>query len=287
MRDKHFIAAVLFTVSLLILMLNLPLLAVQSTDEAIWVVATIPPIAEFIRNVGGERVHVIVMVPSGFSPHTYEPKPKQLIEASKAKIYFQVGSGIEFENTWTGRILGVNSGIVMINCSEGIRVFDGDPHVWLSPKNAKIIVYNIYCALSRIDPENEPYYRHNMESYINKLDDLNGEIEKILSKVKNRYFMVYHPSWGYFARAYNLTQISLENEGREPTVSRIAMLIRTAKELNIKIIITSPQSNIKDVEVIAEAINGRVKLVDPLSEDYVSSLLNLALSIRGDDTRYG
>ena len=184
----------------------------QEEAGKIKVVVTILPQAEFVEKVGGEKVQVIVMVPPGASPHTYEPTPSQLIEASKAEIYFQVGSGVDFEISFMNKIIEVNRDMIVVNCSDGIRIIDKDPHVWLSPKNAEIMVKNIYNTLAKIDPENEGYYRKNMELYLKELSNLDEEIRKILGNATNRCFMVYHPSWGYFARDYNLTQIPVERE---------------------------------------------------------------------------
>ena len=178
-----------------------------SESGGLRVVVTIPPQAEFVEKVGGEHLQVTVLVPPGANPHTYEPTARQMIEVAKAKIYFQVGSGIDLELTFTEKLVKINSGIIVVNCSEGIQIVDRDPHVWLSPKNAKIIVKNIYKALVQVDPENEEYYRRNMESYLRELESLDEEIRRILENLTDRCFIVYHPAWGYFARDYNLTQI--------------------------------------------------------------------------------
>ena len=102
-------------------------------------------------------VEVTVMVPPGASPHTYEPTPKQLFEVSEADIYFQVGSGIDFERLFMRKISEVNRQMLVVNCSEGIRIVNRDPHVWLSPINAEVMVKNIYRGLAAVNPENEEY----------------------------------------------------------------------------------------------------------------------------------
>ncbi|RLI89650.1 MAG: zinc ABC transporter substrate-binding protein, partial [Candidatus Altiarchaeales archaeon] len=126
--------------------------------ERLGVVVTILPQADFVKKVGGSRVRVTVMVPPGASPHTYEPTPGQLMETSKAKIYFKVGSGVEFENVWMDRIRAINPDMVIIDGSEGITKREGDPHIWNSPINAKKMVENIYNGLIRVDPANADEY---------------------------------------------------------------------------------------------------------------------------------
>jgi len=252
-----------------------------SESGGLRVVVTIPPQAEFVEKVGGEHLQVTVLVPPGANPHTYEPTARQMIEVAKAKIYFQVGSGIDLELAFTEKIVKINSGIIVVNCSEGIRIVDRDPHVWLSPKNAKIIVKNIYKALVQVDPENEEYYRRNMESYLRELESLDEEIRGILENLTDRCFIVYHPAWGYFARDYNLTQIPVEKEGKEPTARGLMALIDQARELNKKVIFVSPQFDRRKAETIAENIDGKVVFLDPLAKDYVNNLRLVALKIAG------
>ncbi|MCD6528862.1 zinc ABC transporter substrate-binding protein [Candidatus Bathyarchaeota archaeon] len=253
--------------------------ASKKNESKIRVIVTIPPQAEFVERVGGERVQVTVMVPPGFSPHTYEPKPSQLKEVEEAEIYFAMGSGIDFEITWLSKLREINEAMLVVNCSEGIQIIDRDPHVWLSLRNAKIIVNNVYKTLVQVDPANKQYYRENLEAYLRELDDLDGEIKTLFSNVTNRIFIVYHPSWGYFARDYGLIQISIEREGKEPTAASIAALIEQAKRLNIKVVVVSPQFNVKSAEVIADEIGGKIVLADPLAEDYVNNLRSVALRL--------
>ena len=253
-----------------------PSSASKKNESKIRVIVTIPPQAEFVERVGGERVQVTVMVPPGFSPHTYEPKPSQLKEVEEAEIYFAMGSGIDFEITWLSKLREINEAMLVVNCSEGIQIIDRDPHVWLSPRNAKIIVNNVYKTLVQVDPANKQYYHENLEAYLQELDDLDGEIKTLFSNVTNRIFIVYHPSWGYFARDYGLIQISIEREGKEPTAASIAALIEQAKRLNIKVVVVSPQFNVKSAEVIADEIGGKIIFADPLAKDYISNLRSVA-----------
>lgn len=243
------------------------------------VVVTILPQAEFVEKVGGNMVKVMVMVPPGANPHTYEPTPKQLIEVSEADIYFQVGSGIDFERSFMKKIIEVNSRMLVVNCSEGIKIVNGDPHVWLSPRNAEVMVRSIYRGLAAADPKNEEYYRRNMEAYIDELRELDAEIRNILGNLSIRHFMVYHPAWRYFAREYNLTQIPVEKEGKEPTARGMIALVNQARRLGVKVIFASPEFDRKKAEAIAESFGGRIIFVDPLAKDYVENLREVAFKI--------
>ena len=246
----------------------------QATSQIpkIKVVVSILPLSEFVEKVGGNKVEVSVMVPPGASPHTYEVTPKQMEKLSKAKLFVKVGSLIEFELSWINKIIATNKDMLVVDSSQGIQLMGKDPHIWLSPKNAKIQVYNICEGLIKIDPTNKEYYIQNRDAYLAKLDKLDKDIKDSLSKVKNRKFMVFHPAWGYFARDYNLKQIAIEKGGKELNAKDIVTLIKQAKANNIKIIFVSPQFNAKSARIIAKEIGGRVVFIDPLAKDYIKNM---------------
>jgi len=236
-----------------------------------------------MENVGGEKVDITIMVPPGASPHTYEPTPSQMAALSKAKLYAKVGSGVEFELVWMEKLIAANKDMLVVDCSRGVQLqkMTGeherehrrmDPHIWLSPLNAKVMVQNICDGLIQVDPNNKDYYLRNMDAYIDKLDTLSNDIRNSLANIKTRAFIVFHPAWGYFAQEYNLEQIPIESGGKEPSAQDIANLIEEAKEHNIKVIFASPQFNPESAEVIAREINGRVVLIDPLAKDYIANM---------------
>ena len=248
----------------------------EAGKQEIGVVVSILPQAEFVEKLGGDKVKVIVMIPPGASPHTYEPTPGQLKEVSKSRIYAKVGSGVEFELAWMDKIIGVNKEMIVIDCSKDADIIEGDLHIWLSPKNAKIMVENIYKGLVKIDFKNQEYYRNNKEKYLQELDELDDKISNILSGKKDRKIMVYHPAWAYFARDYNLKQIPIEKEGKEPTTEGIKILIEQAKGSNINVIFASPEFSTESAEVIAKEIGGAVVLINPLEKNYLENMYKVA-----------
>ena len=284
MRGKRLLAV---SVAVLVVALAAALFIPKESGKGgegsgIIVVVTIPPQAEFVKRVGGEKVAVITMVPQWANPHTYEPTPAQLMNVSKAKMYVKMGSGIEFEIAWMDKIKSINENMLIVDCSNGIELLkeDGkaDPHIWLSPKNAKIIVENICEGLVQIDPANRTYYEQNKEAYLRELDALDKEISQILSKTSKtsaHKFIVYHPAWSYFARDYGLEQISVGEGGKEPTPERIASIIEEAKRNNITKIFASPQFKDK-AEVIAKEIGGKVVEINPLAENYIENMRKFA-----------
>jgi zinc transport system substrate-binding protein len=282
--EKEIIRAVInkviVIISVLIAMLAVVVISrareAETTDK-IGVVVTILPQAEFVESVGGEKVSVTVMVPPGHDPHSYAPAFSQLAAVKRAKLYVEVGSGIDFELSYMDSIVGANRNMLVVNCSKGIELVENDPHIWLSPRNAKIMVEDICDGLIRVDPQNREYYIQNENEYLAKLDRLDTDMIGNVTGIANRWFIVFHPAWGYFARDYNLTQLAIEIEGKAPSPKDVANVVQEAKEHNIKVVFASPEFDIKSAQTIAEAIGGRVAVIDPLAGDYIDNMY-LALS---------
>lgn len=276
-------------------------------DDKIGVIVSIPPQAEFVEKVGGDKVIVTVMVPPGANPHTYEPSPVQLEEVSRAQIYAKVGSGIEFELVWMDKIININGKMLVVDSSGGVKFFavtyeNGvpvdyneydkdsmdesklkgiDPHIWLSPLNAKIMSENIYEGLVQVDSENQEYYKKNLDNYLAELDILDEEISQMFSEKENKVIMVFHPTWTYFALDYGIKQMTIEEEGKEPTAEGIKDLIDKARKYNIKVIFASPEFSTKSAEAIAKEIGGSVKLVSSLKKNYMKNMKEVARAFAG------
>jgi len=254
-------------------------LGLISKEEKIGVVVSILPLAEFVEQVGKDKVEVTVIVPPGADPHLFELTPVQLKKISQAQLYVEVGSGLNFELTWMDKIKLIYKDMLICNSSIGITLVDKDPHIWLSPRNAKTMVENISEALIKIDPLSQKYFKKNSIEYINKLDILDKEIKARLEGVKNRRFISYHPSWGYFAKEYDLIQIAIEDEGKEPSAASLAHIIDQTRAFSISIILVSPQYNIKSAEVVAKEVGAQIIKADPLSMDYINNLRKLVEEI--------
>ena len=245
------------------------------------VVATIPPVADFVRWVGGERVALTLMVPAGASPHTYEPTPGQMVEVSKADVYVKVGSGVEFEIVWLDKLLAQNRDVALVDCSQGIAIVDNDPHIWTSPILAMQMVQNID-GLSSVDPDNSESYRANGESYMAELTDLDNEIATQFSGASNRTFLIYHPSFAYFAAQYELVQLAIEHDGKPPTPQVLQASIDAAREHNLHYVFAAPQFAANDAQSVAAAIGGEVAFLDPLPDSYIPAMRATAAAIALD-----
>jgi len=251
------------------------------------VVATIQPLAEFVEQVGGEHVQVMIMVPPGASPHTYEPTPNQMTQLSTAQLYVKVGTRIEFELVWLDKLLAMNTAIQICDVSANITTITTenhdyernhtiDPHIWLSVRNASTIIETIYRALSRIDPRHELDYHMNATAYRTKLDSLDQVIMETLAEKKHRMFITYHPAWHYLARDYHLEQQVIEVGNKVPSAKTIQQVIETARQHRIHVVFASPQFDRRYADNIAREINGQVILIDPLAADYINNMGTIA-----------
>ena len=108
---------------------------------------------------------------------------------------------------------------------------------------------------------------------------MDKEIETILNPYKEKAFMVFHPSWGYFAKRYNLEQIAIEVQGKEPKPNELIKLIEEAKKHDVKIVFVSPQFSQKSAKAIASSVNAGVVHIDPLAENWAEALVNTAKEI--------
>ncbi len=286
MRRPFSIVAVLFASLTLTVLLSGCVEKSNETAE-IRAVVTILPQKEMVEAVGGDKVVVTVMIPPNQSPHTYAPTPSQMVEVSKADIYFMVGSGIEFETARMDQIKAQNPKMKVVNCSAGIKLMETvgpegatkDPHVWLSPRNAKVMVQNIYDALVELDPPDAEYFKQNLQEYTSRLDALDREMRRLFEGKANQSFLVYHAAWAYFARDYGLREMVIEEAGKKPGPAGVAKIVEQAKRNGIHVVFVSPQFDQSSAKVIAREIGGRVVAVDPLAENYIENLRSVAHSL--------
>ena len=266
--------------------------------DKLTVTVSISPQKYFVERIGGDLVDVNVMVEPGVSPHTYEPKPEQLRALSRSAAYFRIR--VEFERAWMDRIVSANPDMLIVDTTEGIERMsitahehhegeeeeeeeahheeaeNPDPHVWLSPALVKVQAETIAETLIELDPEHESIYRENYETFVADIEELEREIGSTLDGIEKRSFMVFHPSWGYFARDFDLEMIPIEVGGQEPSAAELAALIEEAEEEDVKVVFAQPEFRTRDAETIAEEIGGEVLLISPLAEDWLDNMRRVA-----------
>lgn len=163
----------------------------EAEDEAdVNIAVTISPQKEMVERIGGEYVSVLLLVPPGESPHTYDPSPSLFVSLESTDIYTKMGSGVEFEIEWTDKLIDINPQMLVVDCSKGVELlYSGeveegvyDPHIWLSPVNAVTIAENIYEALSSFDEEHTDYYLENFNAYKSELLELDADIKALMGE---------------------------------------------------------------------------------------------------------
>jgi len=254
------------------------------------VAVSILPQVTFVKAIGGEKVDVALMVEPGHSPHAYEPKPSQMRDISNAQLYFAIG--VEFEKVWLERFVSQNRAMKIIETAQNITKMamahddhhhheEGfDPHIWTSPSNVKIIAQEIYKGLAAVDRANQAYYKSNLDKFLAHIASVDREIRAILKDTpKGAKFMVFHPAWGYFAQEYNLTQIAIEVEGKEPKPQAVAKLIAAAKKEKIRAIFTAPEFSDSVAKTIANELGIAVIKVSSLNPEWDQNLIDLAKAI--------
>ncbi|MCG7854706.1 MAG: zinc ABC transporter substrate-binding protein [Methanoregulaceae archaeon] len=254
--------------------------------QGILVAVTIPPQVEMVREIGDSRVDVLVLVPPGSDPHTYEPSPGLVARASAADLYLTLGSGLfPIEDTLADRLQAMNQTLVVVNTSAGVDYLGSgerrDPHVWLSLKNARIMAGNTRDALILADPGYEEMYRENADRYIARIDDLDRNISADFLREDPGMILVTHDAWGYFARDYGLSIISIEQEGKEPTAKDLEALITRARAQGVTVVFSEAQENRREAQAIADEIGGMVRVIDPLAPDYLANMERIATAFAG------
>ncbi|MFA5810708.1 MAG: zinc ABC transporter substrate-binding protein [bacterium] len=260
-------------------------------DAKVHAFVSIPPQAYFVERIGGPYVAVDVMVPPGQSPHSFEPLPKQIATLSRADAYFQIG--MTFEGRLIAKAQEINPRLKVFDTRKGIALHQmaaadehghgqgmADPHIWLSPKLAKIQATNISAALCQLDPAHAADFQKNLASFIADLDRVDASIALSLAALKGDQFFVYHPAFWYFGDAYGLKQVAVESSGKEPSARELGRLIDRAKAAGVRVIFVQPQFPTKSAEAVAAAIGGSVIKIDDLSRDYLANLETIASRIK-------
>lgn len=287
----------------------------SAADAPLQVSVSIPPQKYFVERIGGDLVRTTVMVPPGADPHTYEPKPSQLRGLSGSRIYFSIGA--PFEDAWLARIVAAaGPSLSVVPMHKGVTLLpaaaplhsdeaehaegkehhedhhahaDGhghdhgttDPHVWLSPMLVRHMSLAIRDALAKADPAHAATYRANYDRFAADIDAMDKKFADLFAALPQdrRRFLVFHPSWNYFAHNYGLTELSIEVEGREPSPRQLRAIIDLARRERITTIFVQPQFSRRAAQTIATEIGARLVDADPLAEDWAANLERTAKAL--------
>lgn len=251
------------------------------------VTVTISPYKYFVDQIAKGKVNVNVMVSNGNNPETYEPYAQQMMELSKSALYLKVGS-IGFEQTWMKKLQDNAPEMKVIDTSVGIKPAKTpggniDPHVWMSCSNARIIASNILKALCQLEPKNKAFFEKNYQSLLSIIDKRDSTIKESFKKDPDlvRKFVIYHPILTYFARDYQLEQLAIEEEGREPSASQLKSLIERARKEKIKFCLIQAEFANRNTTTFINESHTKPMDITPLQGDWNRAMQEAAAAVQG------
>ena len=254
---------------------------------AVTVTVTISPYKYFVDQIAKGKVDVNVMVSNGNNPETYEPYAQQMMELSKSVLYLKVGS-IGFEQTWMKKLQDNAPDMKVIDTSVGIKPAKTpggniDPHVWMSCSNARIIASNILKALCELEPKNKAFFEKNYQSLLSIIDKRDSTIRESFKKDPDlvRKFVIYHPILTYFARDYQLEQLAIEEEGREPSASQLKSLIQRARKEKIKFCLIQAEFANRNTTTFINESHTKPMDINPLQGDWNRAMQEAAAAVQG------
>lgn len=281
------------------------------------ILVSIAPQKYFVEQVAGkDTFEIVIIVPEGQSPHSYEPTPSQLLQMSKAVVWFT--TGVEFEAVLIPKLKAIAPSLKCIDTTEGIQFREleahsdadhteqthsaeeqnelhddhhdetgKDPHVWLGLSNAIVQSRIMSEALSQLMPEMQNYFSTNQAQFTNRIQELKGELYATAQAFPKKSIFVYHPAFGYLLDEIGFKQIPIEVDGKEPGTRELTAVINTMKQEDAQVIFVQKQFSSVAAKKIADAVGGQVVELDPLAYDWenniraIYSALTAALSRSG------
>lgn len=263
--------------------------AASNAADRSGVFVSIAPQKFLIEKLAGDAVRVHVLLPSGASPATYEPTPKQMAALGEASLFLHIGA--PFETALLDKILRVMPDLNMVDCRSGVELepMDDhahahgsslfDPHIWLDPLRMKIVASTTADALERLLPEAGLEIQRNRQQLLEAIDQTHDQVASILEPLAGKSILVFHPAFGYFTRRYGLHQIAIETEGKAPSARRLAEVVSTFDDGSVTAIFVQPQFSTSVAQRVADALGCEVVTLDPLAEAYLSNLQDMAARI--------
>jgi zinc transport system substrate-binding protein len=278
----------IFLLALLLLGTALPCLGARMHAPRIKVFVSIGPMLEAISEIGGPRFEVGLLIPPGYTPENFSPNSRTFNDLGHAKALLTIG--MPFEKTLVSRLRQSMPQVRLFDMTEGMvfRDFPGhdtpapDPHVWLSVQNMECFALNAGKALAQLLPEEARDILMRADVYVGKLRKLRGEIAEMLKPLAGRTLLVTHPAFGYFADEFQLRQLAVEREGKEPGPQELGEFIKLAQAENCKTMFFPAQHGDRLAYAVAKRISltMEVKSLDPLPKAYLAGMKELASALQ-------
>lgn len=246
-----------YSIFIFCIFLSVSLIACKKTDnnsepaksDKIKIVTSLFPLYDFSKNIAKDRADVTLLLPPGLEPHSFEPKPSDMMWLINSDIFVYTNKHMEpwaediIKGTENKKLLVIDSSknIIFAESSETNEKKHGskekhseaDPHIWLDFDNAKIMVDNILEGIIKNDPANKDFYKNNADEYKSKLDLLDKKYKEGLAGCKKNIFINSgHSAFGYIAKKYGLKYISVYglSPDSEPTSKNLIKISKTLKE---------------------------------------------------------
>ena len=263
----------------------------QKNEKPI-ITVTLEPLHYFTEAIAGDNFQVISMVPKGSSPESYDPTPQQLVNLSQSQAYFRIGY-IGFEQAWMDKLEANSPDMKVYDTSVGVDLIRGEghwhgdhyhkggvePHIWNSTQNALIIAENIYKALCELDAAHQADYQKRLDVLKETIRQTDENVKALL-KNADRTFLIYHPALSYFARDYELKQISMEEGGKEPSPAQLKALIETCRKEKIHTIFVQQEFDQRNAQLIANELGINIVSINPLSYDWAEEMVRVAKALK-------
>lgn len=261
----------------------------KSPPQTCDVIVSIPPYEYFVLQLMGNETHVLSLVPPGANPHIYEPSPHQLEAASHARVWIQINE--IFEKNIGKSLASNNPSLAILNLANALpkenlltgstacqcgKLHGIDVHFWLSLRLAKEEARLIAKTLSHAFPLKKSTIEKNLITLLNHIENTDRKISEELLPLANTAILVSHPAFAYFCKDYQLTQLSVEFEGKDPLPQQIETLLQTAQSKKTRVALTQMQYSNKGTTQIAQALHIPIYEVNPYSADYLDNLLHIA-----------
>ena len=259
-----------------------------ATDSERVISVSIPPLKFIVSSIVGDDFVIETLLPSGVAPESYSPTVTQLLNLEDSELLFTTGL-LDFEQQAFAKTNYPNTNI--INLCNGMSLISdtahnhgdthgNDPHVWMSPVRLKEMAASVYEALQAKFPDSVGY-QAAYAKLIERIDSIHMVVQNNINRSNNHAFIVYHPALSYFAEDYGLTQLAIENDGKEPSAAHLRDVVQTALDNDIQVILYQSEFPLSFIKTVARDTGAVPVEFNPLSEDILTEILNVSKIISG------
>ncbi len=263
------------------------------------VFVSVPPQAWLVKRLAGEAVEVQTLLPPGANPHTFEPTAKQVRKLTAASVYLTLG--MSFERALARRAGSLSASLKVADMDAGITKLgasahehdheaeghvcgvDGDPHIWLSPRLMCAMASNTVTALGEALPQQRDALAARLPGTVAELMAVDAEVREKLASLRVKTWVVYHPSWSYFAKDYGLSLLVIEQDGKVPSARHLVEVIGEARAAGVKVVCAEPQYDKRPALTLAQQLGARLEMIDPLQEDWPALMRGVTEKLAGGD----